>query len=121
MNFFDTFLSNYISDPKWYPYILLGLGIFVLLIIYIIFMYIRSFISWIFGINEMVRLQKEQNYLLRELLAIQEEQREILESLFVENNSENAEEISEDENEGSQESEENSDQNDDSHEKNKKK
>lgn len=69
----------------------------------------------------MVRLQKEQNYLLRELLAIQEEQREILESLFVENNSENIEEISEDENEGSQESEENSDQNDDSHEKNKKK
>lgn len=86
IHFFDAFLSQYISDPKWYPYILLGLGIFILVVIYIIFMYVRSFISWIFGINEMVRLQKEQNHLLREILVIQEEQREILESLFIEEN-----------------------------------
>lgn len=89
MNNFDYFLQtlfgNYISDPKWYPFILIGIAILGLLIVFVIFLYIRSFLSWIIGNKEIIRLQKEQNALLSELIAIQDEQRELMEALFVEN------------------------------------
>lgn len=109
--FFQTFLGNYITDPKWYPYIFIAAGIIFLVIVYIIFMYIRSFVSWIFGVNEVILLQKENNRLLRQIAAIQEEQREILESLFVDdsqNNAENSDNLENRENAESEKNTENS-------------
>lgn len=110
MNNFDYFLQtlfgNYISDPKWYPFILIGIAILGILIVFIIFLYIRSFLSWIIGNNEIIRLQKEQNALLAELIAIQDEQRELMEALFVENIADEDKEIFDENNEDFPENEE---------------
>lgn len=106
-NFLHTILGNYISDPKWYPFILIGIGILGILIIFVIFLYIRSFLSWIVGNNEIIRLQKEQNELLNELIAIQDEQRELMEALFVENVAEENTEIFDENDEDFPENDEN--------------
>lgn len=84
-NFLQTIFSPYISDPKWYPFILIGMGLLALLVLFIVFLFIRSFIAWVFGVNEVIRLQKEQNALLNELIMVQEEQRDLMEALFIEN------------------------------------
>lgn len=103
-NLLHTIFSPYIADPKWYPFVLIGIAIFVIFVLYLIFMYIRSFVSWFVGVSELVRLQKEQNNLLRELIAIQDEQKELMEALFVENATDESEyddeksDIDEDEN-----------------------
>ena len=81
----QAIFSPYVSDPKWYPFILIGIALLALLIIYMIFMYIRSFISWIFGVNELISLEKENNRLIRELVAIQDEQNQMIEEILMGN------------------------------------
>lgn len=80
-NFLTTVFSPYVSDPKWYPFILIGLVLLVLLLIFFIFLFIRSFLAWVFGVNELIRLQKEQNHYLKELIALQDEQNDLLSAL----------------------------------------
>ena len=41
--------------------------------------------SWLFGVNELIRIGREQNHLLSELIAIQNEQQELFQALFIEN------------------------------------
>ena len=83
--FLEATFSPYISDPKWYPFILIGIALLILFLLFLIFLYIRSFLSWLFGVNELIRIGREQNHLLSELIAIQNEQQELFQALFIEN------------------------------------
>ena len=87
-NFLQTLLSPYNIDEKWYPFILIGIAVIFLLLVYVIFAYIRAFISWITGINEFIAEQKYQNSLLEEMIALQKEQLDLMQVLFIENNEE---------------------------------
>lgn len=77
---FETILTSYNIEVKFLPYILIGAAILFLLLVYIIFAYIRAFLSWITGNNEVIELQKENNALLEKLVILQNEQINILES-----------------------------------------
>lgn len=94
-SFLNPFLSPYNIDEKWYPYIIIGAFLLVLLIVYIIFMYIRSFVSWINGNSELISLQEETNSLLQNILNIQNEQLTLLEAIYFEDSEETEDEITE--------------------------
>lgn len=78
---FDIVFSPYNIDQKWYPFILIFLGIFVLIILYLIFSYIRAFIIWLNGNNEIIKLQKDTNGLLLDLIEIQNYQADEIEKI----------------------------------------
>lgn len=74
---FHTFLAeilhSYTIDEKWIPLVVVIFVIVVLLCVYVIFFYIRVFLSWIFGVNSLIQGQKEQTEILWEILHEQEE------------------------------------------------
>lgn len=84
-NFLHTLLSPYGIDEKWYFLILIGIALLFVLVVYIVFMYIRAFFSWIAWNSEIIAEQKYQTSLLEEMLVTQKEQLDILQALFVEN------------------------------------
>lgn len=98
-NLIDAILVNYHIDPKWYPFILIAIILVLLWVLYAIFAYIRSFISWIFGVNEVIRKLEENTHQQKILISLQEQQIEILEALYdgivYEEVDENQEEIEE--------------------------
>lgn len=90
---FDIVFSPYNIDQKWYPFILIFLGIFVLVLLYLIFSYIRAFIIWLNWNNEIIKLQKDTNALLLDLIEIQNYQTDEIEKIKrIIRNQENTEE-----------------------------
>lgn len=88
----DSIFSQSQLDTKWYPYILIGMGLIGLVIVAIIFSFIRTFLSWFFGVNEVIRLGREHKALLIEILEVQEQQLALMEALFIENSDDASEE-----------------------------
>lgn len=90
---FDIVFSPYNIDQKWYPFILIFFGIFVLILLYLIFSYIRAFIIWLNGNSEIIKLQKDTNALLLDLIEIQNYQADEIEKIKkIIRNQENTEE-----------------------------
>lgn len=90
-NFLESILNTYSINEKWLPFLLVAIAIIVILCIYVIFFYIRAFISWIFGVSEIAHQQKENNRLIQELIYQQNEIIFQLEQLNTPKNTENIE------------------------------
>jgi len=79
----DILMSMNISlDEKWYPLLLVGVALVVLLCIFLVFSFVRSFLAWMFRIDEQISVQRETNDILIEILhllgTIQDQNEEIL-------------------------------------------
>lgn len=72
MDFLQTFFAPFDINESWYPVILVGLIFLCLLVIYIGFIFIRSFLSWLWRMDELVRETQETNALLTEILTLLE-------------------------------------------------
>ena len=77
---------NITLNPQWYPLILVGVALAILLCIFFVFSFIRSFLAWMFRIDEQIHAQRDTNDILMEMLhvlrEVQLQNEDILEKLY---------------------------------------
>lgn len=68
MPFLDQIFAPLSVDQKWYPVIIIGVVFLLLMIIYIFFAFIRTFLGWLWRVDDTIHTQKETQEMLGILL-----------------------------------------------------